>query len=154
MTALPGEDGARAGAAAPPDESGPASAAGDVPMSGWLVKGLVLGIVQGLAVIPGISRSGSTIAAALFSGIPRHRAGEVSFLLSVPAILGATLLELRHLGELTHSISLPVMAAGFLAAMISGWLSLSLLVRIIRGSKLWVFCLYLVPLGIWGLVAL
>lgn len=117
-----------------------------------LRHGVVVGFVQGLAVVPGISRSGSTIWAALASGISRERAGEYSFLLSIPAILGALVLELRHLGDLGAAVSPVVMAAGFVASLVFGFLSLSLLVMLIRGGKLWVFSIYLVPLGIWGLL--
>ncbi|AFG36697.1 undecaprenyl-diphosphate phosphatase [Spirochaeta africana] len=116
--------------------------------------GVIVGIVQGLAVIPGISRSGSTIFASLASGVPREKAGEFSFLISVPAILGATILEMRDLSGLTAVVSPAAMAVGFLASLVVGYLSLALLVRLIRGGKLWVFSLYLVPLGIWGLFAL
>lgn len=115
---------------------------------------LIVGAVQGLAVIPGISRSGSTITAALYSGISREKAGEFSFLLSIPAILGAMILEMRHLGELGTAVGTGSIVAGFIASMIFGFLSLSLLVRLIRGGKLWVFSVYLIPLGIWGLFSL
>lgn len=115
---------------------------------------LIVGAVQGLAVIPGISRSGSTITAALYSGISREQAGEFSFLISIPAILGATVLEMRHIGELGAAVSPMALLAGFMASLIFGFLSLSLLVRLIRGGKLWVFSIYLVPLGIWGLITL
>ncbi|TVR88662.1 MAG: undecaprenyl-diphosphate phosphatase [Spirochaetaceae bacterium] len=115
---------------------------------------IFIGIVQGLAVIPGISRSGSTIAAALHSGVARKQAGEFSFLISVPAILGALILEMRHFGDLGAAVSPGAMTAGFVASLVFGFLSLSLLVRLIRGGKLWVFSLYLIPLGVWGLLAL
>ena len=115
---------------------------------------VILGIVQGLAVIPGVSRSGSTITAALHSGISRRQAAEFSFLISVPAILGALILELRHIGELGAAVPPAAMAAGFVASLVFGFLSLSLLVRLIHGGKLWVFSVYLIPLGIWGLLAL
>lgn len=115
---------------------------------------LIVGAVQGLAVIPGISRSGSTITAALYSGISRERAGEFSFLLSIPAILGAVVLEMRNLGELGTVVSPSDMILGFTASLVFGFLSLALLVRLIRGGKLWVFSVYLVPLGVWGLLAL
>ena len=116
--------------------------------------GVIVGIVQGFAVIPGISRSGSTIAAALYSGVPREKAAEFSFLISMPAILGATVLEMRDLAGLTSVVSPAAMTAGFFAALIVGYLSLALLVQLVRGGKLWLFSLYLVPLGIWGLFAL
>ena len=115
---------------------------------------LIVGAVQGIAVIPGISRSGSTITAALYSGVSREHAGEFSFLLSVPAILGALVLELRGLGELSAAVSPAALIAGFAAALVFGLLSLSLLVRLLRGGRLWVFSVYLIPLGIWSLVAL
>lgn len=115
---------------------------------------IILGIVQGLAVIPGISRSGSTITAALHSGISRQQAGEFSFLISVPAILGALILEMRHFGELGVAVPPAAMAGGFAASLVFGFLSLSLLVRLIHGGKLWVFSVYLIPLGVWGLLAL
>lgn len=115
---------------------------------------VILGIVQGLAVIPGISRSGSTIAAALHTGISRREAGEFSFLISVPAILGALILELRNFGELGAAVAPGAVAAGFVTSLVVGFLSLSLLVRLIHGGKLWVFSAYLIPLGVWGLLAL
>lgn len=115
---------------------------------------VILGIVQGLAVIPGISRSGSTIAAALHTGISRREAGEFSFLISVPAILGALILELRNFGELGAAVAPSAVAAGFVTSLVVGFLSLSLLVRLIHGGKLWVFSAYLIPLGVWGLLAL
>ncbi|TVQ25583.1 MAG: undecaprenyl-diphosphate phosphatase [Spirochaetaceae bacterium] len=115
---------------------------------------LIVGLAQGLAVVPGISRSGSTITAALWAGVSRERAGEFSFLLSIPAILGALVLEMRDLSALTDAVSPAAIAAGFVASLVFGLLSLSLLVRLIRGGKLWVFSIYLIPLGIWGLIAL
>ena len=116
--------------------------------------GVIVGAVQGIAVIPGISRSGSTIFAALASGVSRERAGEFSFLIAIPAILGATVLELRHFGELGAAMDLSTLAAGFIGALVFGFLALSLLVRLVRGGQLWVFAIYLIPLGIWGLFAL
>ena len=115
---------------------------------------LIVGAVQGIAVIPGISRSGSTIFAALATGVSRERAAEFSFLLSIPAIVGALVLELRHFGEMSAAIPPAAMAAGFAGSLVFGFLSLSLLVRLIRGGRLWVFSIYLIPLGIWGLMAL
>ncbi|TVQ26350.1 MAG: undecaprenyl-diphosphate phosphatase [Spirochaetaceae bacterium] len=112
---------------------------------------LIVGTMQGISVIPGVSRSGSTIFAALASGISREKAGEFSFLLSIPAILGALVLEMRHFGDLGMVVSPASLALGFLASLVFGFLSLSLLVRLIRGGKLWLFSLYLIPLGIWGL---
>jgi undecaprenyl-diphosphatase len=115
---------------------------------------LIIGAVQGIAVVPGISRSGSTIFAALAAGVSRERAGEFSFLLAIPAILGALVLELRHFDDLAGTISLGALAAGFAGALLFGFISLALLVRLVRGGQLWIFSIYLVPLGIWGLLSL
>lgn len=113
---------------------------------------LVTGITQGIAVLPGISRSGITITAALATGIDRTRAGEFSFLISIPAILGALLLTLRDLGDLAAVVSVPGLAAGFLASLVVGFFSLVFLLKLIRGGKLYLFAFYLVPLGIAGLI--
>lgn len=114
-------------------------------------QAVIVGAMQGISVIPGVSRSGSTIFAALASGISREKAGEFSFLLSIPAILGALVLELRDFGDLAMVLSPAALVTGFLASLVFGFLSLSLLVRLIRGGKLWLFSIYLIPLGIWGL---
>ncbi|MFP4508877.1 MAG: undecaprenyl-diphosphate phosphatase [Spirochaetota bacterium] len=111
---------------------------------------VLVGAMQGFSVIPGISRSGSTIFAALASGVSREKAGEFSFLLSIPAILGALLIELSSFGDLNMVLSPTALITGFVAAMVFGYLSLSLLVRLIRGGKLWVFSIYLIPLGVAG----
>lgn len=110
-----------------------------------LYQGLCIGAVQGLAVLPGISRSGSTIVAGLKTGLPRDDAFRFSFLLSLPAILGATLLEMKDLLELADwSSSLPHgWLAGTAAAFLSGYAALGLLRRLVsRGSwrPLAVYC--------------
>ena len=117
-------------------------------------QGILIGIAQGLGTLPGISRSGITITAALWGGIDREKAGELSFLFSIPAILGALVLELGNLGELGDSMSFSLIAAGMIAACISGFLSLKLLLLIIKGMKLYLFSIYLIPLGIIGLLLL
>lgn len=101
---------------------------------------IVLGIVQGLAITPGISRSGSTIAAALLLGVEREEAAEFSFLMSVPAITGATLLLLKD-ADLTAFDPLDV-AVGFFAALVSGYLALVLLVALVRKGGLHWFAIW------------
>ena len=113
---------------------------------------VITGIAQGLAVLPGISRSGITITAALASGIDRSRAGEFSFLISVPAVLGALALTLRDLSDLTTTVGAAALAAGFGASLLVGFVSLLLLLRLIKGGKLYLFSFYLIPLGIVGLI--
>ena len=115
-------------------------------------QGILIGIAQGLGTLPGISRSGITISAALWGGIDREKAGELSFLFSIPAVLGALFLELGNVGELGSSMSFYVVAAGMTAAFIAGVLSLKLLLIVIKGMKLYLFSIYLIPLGILGLL--
>ncbi len=116
--------------------------------------GIITGIAQGLGVLPGISRSGITISASLVSGMNREKAGEYSFLISLPAILGALILTLKDSGDLVSSVSPGVMAAGFITAFLVGLGSLLVLLRLIKSGKLYLFCFYLIPLGIAGLLFL
>ncbi|MBW6513923.1 MAG: undecaprenyl-diphosphate phosphatase [Candidatus Syntrophosphaera sp.] len=115
---------------------------GGVPASQMgLIRGIIIGFVQGLAIIPGISRSGSTISAALFSGVKRRDAAEFSFLLSIPAILGANLVSLVKFQELGAS-QLGVYLGGFLAAFIAGYLVIAILIRLIVNARLKYFSFY------------
>ncbi|NQT58576.1 MAG: undecaprenyl-diphosphate phosphatase [Bacteroidetes bacterium] len=117
-------------------------------------QGIIIGIAQGLGTLPGISRSGITITAALWGGIDREKAGELSFLFSIPAVLGALILELGNVGKLGNSINFSLVAAGMIAAFIAGMISLKLLLIVIKGMKLYLFSIYLIPLGIIGLLLL
>lgn len=114
-------------------------------------QGLITGFGQGLGVFPGISRSGITISAALMAGMNREKAGEYSFLISIPAILGALLLELRDADALFVSVTPMKVAVGFGSAFVVGLLSLLLLLRLIHRGKLYLFSFYLIPLGLAGL---
>ncbi|MFP4012374.1 MAG: undecaprenyl-diphosphate phosphatase [Spirochaetaceae bacterium] len=111
-------------------------------------RAVLMGFAQGLGVFPGISRAGATISAGLLSGIARREAAEFSFLISVPAILGALLLTLRDLEALTAAVSLPALIAGMVSSCGVGFLALKLLLRLVRGGRLYLFALYLVPLGL------
>ena len=115
-------------------------------------QSLFIGFMQGIGTLPGISRSGSTIAGAQLAGVGRAAAGEFSFLVSIPAILGAFVLEVKDLGEVGSQIGALPVVCGCLAAFAWGFLSLSLLMRLIRRGKLEWFACYLVPLGILGLI--
>ncbi|MBQ8678805.1 MAG: undecaprenyl-diphosphate phosphatase [Treponema sp.] len=115
-------------------------------------QSLFIGFMQGIGTLPGISRSGSTIAGAQLAGVNRAAAGEFSFIVSIPAILGAFVLEAKDLGEVGSQIGLLPVLCGCLAAFAWGYLSLSLLMKLIRRGKLEWFACYLVPLGILGLI--
>lgn len=118
------------------------------------LQGLGIGLAQGFGVLPGISRSGSTIAGALLCGVDREQAGEFSFLLSIPAILGAFVLQLDDLDEIGFAVGLAPVVAGCIAAFVAGIFALAVLMKIIRKGKLEWFALYLIPLGILGLLFL
>jgi undecaprenyl-diphosphatase len=92
------------------------------------VTALIIGIGQMLAIFPGISRSGMTISAGLYSGIDPERAFRFSFLLSIPAILGANLLELRKLANITN---VPELLIGMACSFVSGLVALAVLRRTI-----------------------
>ena len=113
---------------------------------------LITGAAQGFGVFPGISRSGITISAAVLSGLSREKAGEYSFILSLPAIAGALILELKDLDTLSSLVSVPVVFAGALSAFAVGLVSLLLLLRMVRRGRLFLFSFYLIPLGLFGLV--
>lgn len=112
------------------------------PLEGLTIKdALVIGLIQGLAVMPGISRSGSTIAVGILTGIRHDSAARFSFLLSIPAVAGAALLVLKdalHQGE----IHLPTCLLGGLTAMLVGYAALALLVFIVKKGHLHWFAPY------------
>ena len=118
------------------------------------LQGLGIGLAQGFGVLPGISRSGSTIAGALLCGVDREQAGEFSFLLSIPAILGAFVLQLDDLDEIGSAVGIAPVVAGCIAAFVAGIFVLAVLMKIIRKGKLEWFAAYLIPLGILGLIFL
>jgi undecaprenyl-diphosphatase len=105
-----------------------------------LGKAVGIGLAQAVALIPGTSRSGVTISAGLFEGISREAAARFSFLLSIPAILGAGVLKLGDLSQASESTA--QLAVGFLAAAVSGFLAVSFLVRLLRTHTLWPFIWY------------
>lgn len=116
-----------------------------------LLQALAIGFAQGIGTLPGISRSGATISGALLCGVSRQCAGEFSFIASIPAILGAFILEAKDLGEVAGSVGLVPVVAGCLTAFISGYFSLAFLMKLIKKGRLEWFAFYLVPVGIIGL---
>jgi undecaprenyl-diphosphatase len=116
--------------------------------------GLIIGAAQAIALLPGISRSGSTIAAALFIGLARPEAFEFSFLLSIPAVLGAGLLKLKD-SPLLHSgvMSDPAAAIGFGASCLVGLLALFLVRKILLQRRFWMFSIYCWAMGLFVLTA-
>ncbi len=113
-----------------------------------ITDAVVVGAAQCLALIPGSSRSGSTMMAALFRGMTREHAARFSFLLSIPAILAAGVLEfiseLKHLGEAGGLLPL---AVATVASLVSGYWSIAFLLRYLRTHSLRVFILYRLVVG-------
>lgn len=109
----------------------------------------IIGIVQGLSIIPGLSRSGLTISTAIILGIKREEAFKFSFILSIPAILGATMLLLLLQHDLIIKEYLDLewidMLTSCFVAMLSGYASLKFLHKFLH--KFHMFALYLLPLG-------
>ncbi|MGD8545553.1 MAG: undecaprenyl-diphosphate phosphatase [Candidatus Bathyarchaeota archaeon] len=111
---------------------------------------MLMGVAQGIAIIPGVSRSGMTIAVALLLGIERRKAFEFSFLLSIPAILGA--LGYTVLTELGDLVSVGVrweeILGGVLVSMLVGYLALKLLWKTLVKRKFHLFAFYCLTLGL------
>ena len=115
---------------------------------------ITVGVAQSLALIPGSSRSGTTITAGLFLGMTRETAARFSFLLSIPAVLGSGLLELKHsLGYITSSDALALIVAS-IVAFISCYASIAFLLRYLRTKSMLVFVIYRIVLGIYLLIAI
>ncbi len=114
---------------------------------------LVIGCIQALAVVPGISRSGSTIAAGLMSGLDREFAARYSFLLSIPVILGAGVLQLKDAAEeglvMADVINYGI---GFAAAAVFGYLAIRFVMNLVKQGKLSVFSYYVWFVGLVTLV--
>lgn len=107
---------------------------------GW-PRALFIGLMQGIAIIPGISRSGSTISASLFAKIKREDAASFSFLLSILAILAASIKEYKNLQALNMQQFI-VYLTGMLFAFGVGYLVISLMIQLIKKSKLKYFAYY------------
>ncbi len=121
------------------------------PRRPGVVSALVVGAAQAAALMPGISRSGSTIAAGLLRGLKREEAARFSFLLSVPAILGAGILELRKMDGAGVGLHL---AVGFVVSAVTGYSALRLLLRFVRRGRLHLFSWYCWAAGIAGILVL
>ncbi len=109
---------------------------------------LLIGCFQALAIAPGISRSGSTIAAGAFLGFDRPTAAHFSFLLSIPAILGAFLFSLKDIGGALAGDSALAYVVGAAAAAISGFLAIFFLLRYLKRHRLRLFAVYTLLVGL------
>lgn len=108
-----------------------------------------IGIMQGLAIAPAISRSGLTISGALFRNLDREFAARFSFLMSIPAILGAAVFQAKDIMELGGggAVGTGALAAGSIAAALSGYVSIKYMLQVLREGKLKYFAYYVLVLG-------
>lgn len=121
------------------------------------VKNIILiGIAQGIAVLPGISRSGSTIATGLLCGLNKEEAARFSFLMVLPVIGGVTLLKIKDLvgGEMVVTdVQTSSLVFGFIAAFVSGLLACKWMIKLVKNSKLNYFAIYCFAVGAIAIIA-
>lgn len=115
---------------------------------------LVIGIAQAIAVLPGISRSGATIATGLILGNERAAVARFSFLMVLAPIIGANLLDLREAGSAGSGAGVSVVAliTGFVAAFLTGWLACRWMIRLVQQGRLWYFALYCLLIGLVAII--
>jgi undecaprenyl-diphosphatase len=109
---------------------------------------LVIGIFQTFALIPGSSRSGSTITGGLFIGLKRDTAAKFSFLLGIPAILGSGLLEFYHQMEFMNSSNATTLAIATIVSAISGYLAIDFLLKFLKSKSTYIFIWYRIAIAI------
>ncbi|MFH1335687.1 MAG: undecaprenyl-diphosphate phosphatase [Candidatus Zixiibacteriota bacterium] len=112
-----------------------------------------VGLAQAIAILPGVSRSGLTISAGIFRGVEPGRSAEFSFLLSLPAVIGACVLELKDVVSLSNtSKGLSIYLAGAVTALIVGYVAIKFLLGIIKRGKFQYFGYYCLALGFFFLI--
>lgn len=140
-----GKDVAAGAAETAPEQGG---------LSVWRV--LAMGIGQAIAVLPGISRSGTSISAGRFAGLDSRIAAEFSFVMSIPVIVGAAILEFLDALEAAHATNASLaggfsgfeLLSGMVVSFVAGYLALVLLIRMIGRGRLWVFGAYCLVVGL------
>jgi undecaprenyl-diphosphatase len=120
---------------------------------GTLQDALAVGFFQGLAIIPGVSRSGATISMGIFRQFSGANAARFSFILSVPAVLGATILEARKITAVDPNEFL-VYLVGMVTAAVVGYLAIALLIHMLKARRLAIFAYYCFAAGAVTLVAM
>ena len=113
-------------------------------------KSIIIGLAQAVAIIPGISRSGSTIATGLLLGIDKEKITRFSFLMVLPPIIGATLLKVKdylEAPEIASDISVTALSLGFISAFIAGIIACTWMINIVKRGKLIYFAIYCLVLG-------
>lgn len=114
-----------------------------------VADGVILGFAQAMALVPGVSRSGGTITAGLFLGLTRPAAVRYSFLLAIPAVIGAGVLELFSVFDQPGSATGAQIAVATLIAFVLGYASIAWLLRYVARHSVYVFVAYRIVLGLW-----
>ncbi len=116
-------------------------------------RAILMGVAQAVAILPGVSRSGTTIATGLWGRVDAERAAEFSFLMSMPAIAGAALLKVGDIGRSLGGADAAPLAAGFVVALLSGVAAIKSLVWLVRRRAFHTFAYYVWPVGLAFLLA-
>jgi undecaprenyl-diphosphatase len=120
-----------------------------------VVDGILMGLAQAMALIPGCSRSGSTLTAGLFMGLERPAAARFSFLLGIPAITLAGLVQLKgDLGQGIGDAEVAALIVGTISSFVFSYLSIAWLMKFLQTQKTWIFVLYRLAFGVAILTAI
>ena len=116
---------------------------------------LLVGLAQAVALVPGTSRSGITMTAALFLGYQREAAARFSFLLSIPVILGASTLKFRDLVAQPQPVEWGILALGFVVSAFTAWLAIAVFLAVLERLGMWPWVGYrlILGLGLWWLIS-
>lgn len=118
----------------------------------WIKNGLIVGLAQGIACINGISRSGSTVVAMNLTGQSGTESAENSFLLSIPIIIGGSLVELLTGGA--KNVVLPELIVGGITAFLVGIVAINVFLKVLKNNKIWLFSIYAFGMSIASFVLL
>ena len=117
-------------------------------------NGFIIGISQGIATLPGLSRSGTTIASCLISGFDRKFAVKYSFIMSIPAVLGAAILELKDFSPASVSgTEVAYYLVGMAVAAVVGYICIKTMLVIVRNKKFTIFSIYCLLMGAFSIGA-
>ncbi len=117
------------------------------------LKALYTGVFQAMAVLPGLSRSGTTTVGGLFCGLKKEFAVKFSFFLSIPAIIGALVFDIKDILELSEqNVTFMQMGLGMIAAFVSGFFAIKVMIKLVSKGKLKVFSYYTVLAGIFSII--
>ena len=113
-----------------------------------VLNSILIGTAQGIAIMPGISRSGATIATGMMAGLTPELSFRFSFLLAIPAILGATIVKLPQIGQSVSGEAASCFLAGGISSMLTGLAAVSILLRVVRSNRFYIFGIYCIIIGI------